>query len=132
MTNEAKFSAHYLVPEDRYDVRPTYYTFGGLLFVPLSRDYLKTWGSEWWNHAPASLMAIYENAVRTQSRQEVIVLQKVMADRVNRGYHDIESQIVTHAQGKRIRHLRHLVRIEDAAGTVFNDRTPRRLGFHGN
>jgi S1-C subfamily serine protease len=105
--------AHYLVPEDRFDVRPTYYTFGGLLFVPLSRDYLKTWGSEWWNHAPARLMAVYENGVRTQSRQEIIVLQKVMADRVNQGYHDIESQIVTHVQGKKVRHLRHLVRILD-------------------
>jgi len=110
---------HYLVSEDRYDVRPTYYTLGGLLFVPLTRDYLKTWGSEWWNHAPASLMAIYENAIRTQSRQEIVVLQKVMADRVNEGYHDIESQIVTHVQGKRIRHLRHLVRILDRTRQKF-------------
>ena len=63
--------------------------------------------------------AVYENAVRTRSRQEVVVLQKVMADRVNRGYHDIESQIVTHVQGKKVRHLRHLVQILDRTRQKF-------------
>ena len=36
----------YLVPEDRFDVKPTYYLHAGMLFVPLTRDYLKTWGGE--------------------------------------------------------------------------------------
>ncbi len=81
--------------------------------MPLSRDFLKTWGPEWWNSAPPALMAIYDNDNRTAARQEVVVLQKVMADRVNQGYHDIESQVVTNVQGKNIRHMKQLVRILD-------------------
>jgi S1-C subfamily serine protease len=101
----------YLVAEDRYDVKPTYFVYGGLLFVPLSRNYLKTWGEEWWSEAPPKLIAIYEGDVCTSSRQEVVILQSVLADRVTQGYHDLSSEVVTRVQGKKIRHLRHLVRI---------------------
>jgi len=100
----------YLVPEDRYDVKPTYLFYGGLLFVPLSRDYLKTWGEDWWSEAPPKLVSIYENGVYKSSRQQVVILQAVLADPVNQGYHDLESEVVTRVQGKRIRHLRHLMK----------------------
>lgn len=99
----------YLVPEDSYDVKPTYYLFGGLLFVPLTRDYLKTWGSDWWNVAPRSLMALYEGELREAKRREIVVLQKVLADRVNQGYHDVESLVVLTVQGKPIGDLAELV-----------------------
>jgi S1-C subfamily serine protease len=105
----------YLVPEDRFDVRPTFYLHAGLLFVPLTRDYLKTWGSEWWSAAPSELMAIYESGIRTASRREVVILQKVLADEVNQGYHDLTSKVVVRVQGKKIRDLRHLIGIVEAA-----------------
>src|SRR5690606_15660598 len=54
----------YFVAEDRYDVKPTFYIFGGLVFVPLTRDYLKTWDDPWCQNAPRDLMALYENGVR--------------------------------------------------------------------
>lgn len=101
----------FLVPEDRYDVRPTYFTFGGLLFVPLSRDYLKSWGAEWWKNAPHDLMAHYDGGVRTKDRLDVVVLQKVLADRVNQGYHDHENLVVTEVDGVEIKGLRHLIDI---------------------
>jgi S1-C subfamily serine protease len=109
----------YLVPEDRYDVKPSYFIYGGLLFVPLSRDYLKTWGDEWGSRAPSSLISIYDNEIRTRSRLEVVILQKVLADQVNQGYHDFESQVVSKVQGKRIRDMRQLVRTLDNTRAKF-------------
>jgi S1-C subfamily serine protease len=99
----------HLVSEDRYDVKPNYFLFGGLLFVPLTRDYLKTWGQHWWASAPHSLMARYESGVRTPQRREVVVLQKVLADRANHGYHDVESVEIHRVQGTAIRDLKHMV-----------------------
>ena len=46
-----------LVPNERYDVLPTYYIFGGAVFSPLSRNLLKSWGSSWYANAPNELMA---------------------------------------------------------------------------
>lgn len=101
----------HLVSEDRYDVKPTYFLFGGLLFVPLTRDYLKTWGQHWWAAAPHSLMARYETGVRTAQRREVVVLQKVLADRANLGYHEVESLEITRVQGTPIRDLKHMIQV---------------------
>jgi hypothetical protein len=109
----------YLIPEDSYDVKPTYFLYAGLLLVPLSREYFKTWGSEWWTKAPACLTALYEGEIRTASRSQVVVLQKVMADRVNQGYHDHESLVISRVQGRKIRHLKDLIRIVESGNEEF-------------
>jgi S1-C subfamily serine protease len=108
-----------LVEEDSYDVKPTYYLYGGLLFVPLSRDLLMTWGSEWWHEAPSEIISIYENEFRSTSRSEVVILQKVLADRVNRGYHDVEVLIIERVQGRKIRHLKDLIGIVESVEDEF-------------
>jgi S1-C subfamily serine protease len=109
----------FLVAEDSYDVKPTYYLYGGLLFVPLSRDLLMTWGSEWWQEAPSEIVSIYENGIRIASRSEVVVLQKVLADRVNQGYHDLEALIIDRVQGRKIRDLKELIRIVESVTDEF-------------
>ncbi len=94
-----------LVPGPRYDVRPTYYIFGGLLFVPLSRDFLKSWGGEWWRNAPDELMTLYESGLKSPARDEVVVLQKVLAHAVNQGYHDLENLVVSEVNGGPLQNL---------------------------
>jgi hypothetical protein len=108
-----------LVAEDSYDVKPTYYLYGGLLFVPLSRDLLTTWGSDWWQDAPPEIISIYENEIRSASRSEVVILQKVLADRVNQGYHDFEALIIERVQGRKIRNLKELIRIVESSKDEF-------------
>ena len=105
--------------EDRYDVRPSYFVYGGMLFVPLTRDYLKTWGDSWWQSAPRELVHLYENEMRTPDRREVVVLQKVLADRVNGGYHDLENLVVTHVSDVAVRDLAHLVEVVETEAGPF-------------
>jgi S1-C subfamily serine protease len=111
--------ARRLVPEDLYDVRPSYFIYGGLLLVPLTRDYLKTWGDSWWQTAPREFVSLYENGLPTESCQQVVVLQKVLADRVNQGYHEYENLRITHFNGEAVRSLAHLVERIDATSTRF-------------
>ncbi len=54
-------------------------------------------------------MALYETGIRTRQCTEPVVLQKVLADRVNQGYHDVENLLIHRCQGKRVRNLKHLV-----------------------
>ncbi|MFO0552676.1 MAG: trypsin-like peptidase domain-containing protein [Polyangiaceae bacterium] len=108
-----------LVPEDQYDVKPTFFVFGGFLFAPLSRDYLKSWGHEWWKAAPNDLVAIYETQVRTPAKQDVILLQKVLADRINQGYHEYENHVVLTIDGQPVPSMRHLVDRADAGRGPF-------------
>ncbi len=111
--------AKYLVTEDVYDVKPTYYIFGGLLFVPLTRDYLKTWDEPWWEKAPRDLMAIYDHGIRTPEMTQPVVLQKVLADRANQGYHDFHSALVRRVQGEPVRDIGELVSMVESTTGEF-------------
>ncbi len=84
----------------------------------ISRDYLKSWGSEWWKSAPNELVSIYENQIRTPERQDVVILQKVLADKVNQGYHEYENHVVAQIDGVAVRNMLHLVAlVEGGSGT---------------
>jgi hypothetical protein len=108
-----------LVPARPAGNRPSYFLYAGLLFAPLSLAWLMTWGEDWEGDAPASLLALYERGVRTSRAQEVVVLQKVLADPVNRGYHEMESVRILRAEGRHVRSLAHLARVVDRASGTY-------------
>ena len=114
----------YLVAEDQFDERPSYFIYAGLLFVPLTRDYLKTWGDQWWAGAPRDMVALYETGYRTADRIEPVVLQKVLADEANIGYHQYENLLVSAVDGQPVRCLAHLVElVEQGSGECVRIRT---------
>lgn len=100
-----------LVPWRSSTGRPSYFVYAGLLFVPLTGAYLETWDDDWRSSAPAPLVALHDLGIPTRRTREVVVLQKVLADRTNRGYHDLESQRISKVQGRSVRSLEHLVRV---------------------
>jgi S1-C subfamily serine protease len=104
-----------LVPEDRYDVRPTYFVYAGLVFVPLTRDYLKAWGDHWWHHAPHALMALHEHGIRSKDRVEVVLISKILADTANQGYHSLENAIVSRIDDRKVSHMQDLVKLVEGA-----------------
>ena len=98
-----------LVPHEQYDVMPTYYILGGMLFEPVTLNYLKTWGKKWIFSAPDDLTHYYLNGKRTEDRKEVIVLVEVLADEINVGYHDLDNRVVSYVNGKKISTMEDLV-----------------------
>ncbi len=101
----------YLVADNRSHVRPNYFVFGGLLFTALTRNYLRTWTPPWYQNAPRDLMVMYEQGLPTKERQEPVVLQKVLADRVNLGYHELDSVLIAKVDGEPVTCLADLVRL---------------------
>lgn len=99
--------------------RPRYYVVGGLVFVPLTRSYLETWGEDWERDAPRPLVALFEDDSRSTLHDEPVVLHKVLADRVNQGYHELESLLVTEVDGVSVRSLTHLVDVVEGRSGDF-------------
>ncbi|MDD3118557.1 MAG: serine protease [Victivallales bacterium] len=97
-----------LVPRLNFDILPSYYLLGGLLFVPLSENYLNTW-RDWRTNAPRQLAYVAEYGDITAARDQVVVLSEVLADESNQGYQNIRYQMVTTLNGVRIRNLRDLI-----------------------
>lgn len=103
-----------LVPRDRYDVRPSYFIYGGLVFQRLTRDYLGTW-NQWWKQAPKEFLHLYYSGIRTADRREVVVLSHILADAVNRGYDHLHDESVLTVNNAPVHDFEHFVRTLEAA-----------------
>lgn len=119
-----------LVPFEQYDTPPTYFISGGLVFAPLTKNYLLEWGSQWFFSAPSKLLHFYQNGIRTAEKREIVLLTKVLADEINLGYHDIDNVVVEKVNGKQITDMKDLVKaIEENIELfhVFEDDSGNRI-----
>jgi S1-C subfamily serine protease len=104
-----KIGASNLSPDDQYDIAPTYYIAGGLVFEPLTVNFLKEWGRQWYAEAPTHLVNYYVRGEPTEDRKQIVILVKVLADEVNRGYHNWSYNVISSVNGKRISNITDLV-----------------------
>jgi S1-C subfamily serine protease len=104
-----------LVPYTQYDKTPTYYIVGGLVFQPLTTNYLEVWGKT--EDVPPHLVNYYYHGRQSEERWQVIVLSKVLGDELTVGYDDFKDHVITRVNGKEISTMTDLVKaIEDNQG----------------
>jgi S1-C subfamily serine protease len=88
-----------LVPRSRYDQPPQYFVYGGLVFQPLTRDYLTTW-DKWWNKAPKEFLNYYYLGYRSEQQHEVVILTQILADEINVGYGHLYNEAIATINGQ--------------------------------
>ncbi|MCK5563628.1 MAG: trypsin-like peptidase domain-containing protein [Planctomycetes bacterium] len=89
-----------------FDEPPKYYVYAGLTFVPLSRNFLENWGSEWITDIPFYLRYLFHNSTQLNTdreRKEYIVLSEVLPDDVNAYCGRYKNKVVESINGKTIR-----------------------------
>lgn len=119
-----------LIPFEQYDTPPTYFISGGLVFAPLTKNYLLEWGSQWFFSAPSKLLNFYQNGIRTPDKKEIILLSKVLADEINLGYHDIDNVVIEKVNGRKISGMTDIVSaVEENKNTfhIFEDDSGNRI-----
>ena len=108
-------SSLHLIPQHRYDVSPSYYIYGGLVFSPLTTDYLEKHGDSLSNDdlsifkfcALAGLSLEFPSV-----KNEVpINLINVLSHDINNGYHDMKNIIITEVNDKKVYNLKELIKI---------------------
>ena len=92
-----------------HGARPSYFIYGGLVFIPLTKNYLRAWGKKWYMDAPIRLVSIARNEYPTKERRQVVFLRNVLAHRINAGYHNHHHLIVDKVNGAKIGDMRDLV-----------------------
>lgn len=107
-----------LVPQRTYDVLPSYYIIGGLLFAPLTENYLDTWGN--WAKAPPEFVTLATRGEITDAQDQVIVLSGVLADDVNMGYQNIRYATVKTLNSVKVKNLKDFIsKIESTKNGFF-------------
>ena len=102
---KADFTSN-LVTDRPDDTEPTYVIAGGLVFVPLSAEFLSSWGADWQRTAPFRLVH-YNNQKANENQPSLVVLSLVLPDRYNIGYQKRNSHnlVIDRANGRQISKL---------------------------
>ncbi|MDG1891937.1 MAG: trypsin-like peptidase domain-containing protein [Verrucomicrobiota bacterium] len=112
---------------------PRYYVYAGLVFTPLSRDYLATFGQNW--SAVAGIGLLYElfyrkNTEPDTARSEPVMLSTLLAHEVNANMEIKGRVLVDSINGKRIDSLADAIgAIESHEGSHHLIEFGERLGF---
>lgn len=86
-----------LVKPNQYDKQPTYFIFGGLVFMPLNQDVIDSLDG-----TPARIGALtYESP--DEKRSEAVILTKVLPADINKDYHHDRSLLIEKVNGESIR-----------------------------
>jgi S1-C subfamily serine protease len=112
---------------------PSYYVYAGLVFTPLSRDFLGTFGQNW--SAVAGIGLLYElfykkNTEPDEARTEPVMLSTVLSHSVNANMEIRGRVLVDSINGKRIDSLQDVVdALESNKGSHHLIEFGERLGF---
>lgn len=100
-----------LVPAE-HELLPRYFIVGGIVFQPLSLNYLQEFGGgNWFQAAPVELLNYYLNGEITYTGREIVLLSQVLADKVNIGYHELGDNVVKQVDGEDVRNFEHFVNL---------------------
>ena len=99
----------------QFDTQPSYYVHAGLVFVPLTVNYLYVWGNDWYSHAPRNLTQYITNPLLLENEPTPVVLSQVLAHDVNVGYHTTYNFLVKTIDGKPIKNIREVIRLIESA-----------------
>lgn len=97
---------------NQYDVLPRYFVYGGLVFTPLSLDYLKTFGRNWSDAASSEV--VYELYYRRTERPEIdrpepIALAGTLTHPANANLKVQSRSLVSRINGKPITRLEDVI-----------------------
>ena len=89
-----------LVKPNQYDKQPTYFIFGGLVFMPLNQDVIDSMEG-----TPARIGALtYESPDETRS--EAVIMTKVLPADINKDYHHDSDLLIEKVNGETVRDFR--------------------------
>jgi len=98
-----------------HEKMPRYYIFAGMVFTPLTQNYLAAWGKDWQRKAPVDFLYAFEHAdTASSAKQEIVVLQGALYNRINAGYSP-SNEIVKSVNGVAIHSLDQLAKLIDNA-----------------
>ena len=96
---------------NEYETLPRYCIFAGLIFQPLSKEYLMTW-NKWWHTADRRLLYYYSYYISDNlfpERREFILLNRVLPDQANTYVSEFHDRVVDSINGVKINKLQDVV-----------------------
>ncbi len=138
MVLETQPPESYVSPPYVIDEAPSFLIAGGLVFLELSRQYLKGWGNSWSQQANAKLVYYdrYQSMLFEENNRRIVFLSQVLPTQPMLGYKGLKDLVVTKVNDRQINSLVdlksalempdrkfHKIEFEDAPRMIFLDAT---------
>lgn len=92
--------------------------------MPLTLNYLESWGSDWRLHTIDYLShPLLFNNWRTEEREEIVILTFMLPAEVNAGYESINYEIIETVDGTRVKSFSQFVETLDSGTDPFLELT---------
>jgi len=94
----------YLIPPYGSGEPLEYLIVGGLIFQELTADYLKEWGDNWQTKANKKFLYLYTYHAHypEPGRRRIVILNKILPDRINLGYQGKADLVLAEVNGRPI------------------------------
>ena len=124
LTLRSTLSDLVLVSDKIYDIPPEYFIFGGVVFIPLTLNYLEEWGRDWHLNTVdyLSYPLLFDNW-QTEDREEIVILSFMLPAEVNAGYEGINYEIIDSVNGTPVRNFSQFVEMIDSGTDRFLELT---------
>ncbi len=101
----------YLNPPYDSGVLTEYLIVGGLIIQELTADYLKEWGKNWRTRANKKYLYhyFYNDRRPEPGRERIVILNKILPDRINLGYQGMGDMVIAKVNGRPISKLADVV-----------------------
>jgi S1-C subfamily serine protease len=116
---ESTLGTHDLVPKTRYDAPPRYFIAGGIVFQPLTQNYLMEWGRDWQYLANKYFLKEFIYGSQSEKRREIVFISQILADKLTAGYQHTSDLTVDTIDGKEISSLEDVVRTIEESENEF-------------
>lgn len=101
----------WMVPLILEKKKPSYYVWGSMVFMPLTQNFISTWGSQ---VPPDLLERILTDVDTSEQRSELVIIYTIYSDEVTVGYNGWGSVVVSSINGENIISLKDLATKLDA------------------
>jgi hypothetical protein len=105
--------------------RPTSFIFAGLVFVPLTYDFMAMWD---WEKVHYRYKHYYYDRLPSERHSQMVVLNKVLPHDINVGYHQVEGAVVERINGVDIVDMRDVLRAFESPTGKFH---VIEIDYHG-
>lgn len=104
---EHRSAKDYVVPPYNLDQPPPYYVLGGMIFLELSRQYLKEWGANWLKEAPQRFVYLdrFQSELFPEGDRKVVIVSQILPANTTVGYEDLAYLTLKKVNGKEIKSL---------------------------
>jgi hypothetical protein len=86
---------------------PSFFVYGGVVFMPLTMGFLHEYGHDWYEDAPRELVDLWEHGQVSELGEQAVLLSRVLAAKETVGYAMLSEKRVLAVDGERVRNFRH-------------------------